>query len=182
MDYQRLSKEMSYALRHAPHEYELELDEYGWVEIEQLISSLQEQPVCIHISEQDFHTVIERSDKKRHEIKDGKIRALYGHSTPKKIVKEEKAPPDLLYHGTPQRFVASILANGLKPKSRQYVHLSEEKDTALQVGKRRDASPAILTIDAKRAYEDGVKFYHGNEMVWLADEIDQKYISVTANG
>ena len=97
-------------------------------------------------------------------------------------MKEEKAPPDLLYHGTPQRFVASILANGLKPKSRQYVHLSEEKDTALQVGKRRDASPAILTIDAKRAYEDGVKFYHGNEMVWLADEIDQKYISVTANG
>ncbi|GED31946.1 RNA 2'-phosphotransferase [Brevibacillus centrosporus] len=58
MDYQRLSKEMSYALRHAPHEYELEVDEYGWVEIEQLISSLQEQPVWRHVSEQDFHIMV----------------------------------------------------------------------------------------------------------------------------
>ncbi|MEJ8545644.1 RNA 2'-phosphotransferase [Brevibacillus borstelensis] len=178
MDYQRLSKELSYALRHAPHKYELELDEQGWVSIEQLLYALHEQPVWRQLHEEDLHIMMERSDKKRHEIKEGKIRALYGHSIPKKIMKEEKEPPDALYHGTAQRFVALILEQGLQPKGRQYVHLSAETETARQVGKRRDDRPVILRVDAKTAWLDGVKFYHGNEMVWLADQVDRKYISL----
>ena len=178
MDYQKLSKELSYALRHAPHEYELELDEYGWVDIQQLLYSLQEQHVWRHLNESDLHTMIAESEKKRHEIKEGKIRALYGHSIPQKIVKEKSEPPELLYHGTPKRFVDAIMKQGLVPKGRQYVHLSEETKTALQVGKRRDDTPVILLIQAKKAWEDGVSFYHGNEMVWLADKVDSRYISI----
>ena len=34
----QLSKEISYALRHAPWEYELELDDNGWVSVEQLLT------------------------------------------------------------------------------------------------------------------------------------------------
>ncbi|MCR8997422.1 RNA 2'-phosphotransferase [Brevibacillus laterosporus] len=178
MNYQKLSKEISYALRHAPHEYELELDEYGWVQTEQLLHSLHEQAVWRNVSEKDLQVMISQLDKKRFEMENGKMRALYGHSTAKRVLKEESEPPEFLYHGTPKRFVSLILEQGLLPKGRQYVHLSEEIQTAKQVGKRRDTHPTILKIEAKKAWANKVTFYHGNEMVWLADKIDRQYISI----
>lgn len=177
MDYMQLSKEVSYALRHAPWEYELELDEDGWVKVEQLITSLREDNRWSSVTEEDLNTMIEGSEKKRHEILSGRIRALYGHSLPQRIVKDEKEPPEILYHGTPRRFLSSIEENGLLPKGRQYVHLSIDIDTAFKVGKRRDNEPTILAINAKQAWNEGVKFYQGNDKVWLADFISSKYIN-----
>ena len=109
-------------------------------------------------------------------MKNGKIRAFYGHSVPIKILKEEKIPPDILYHGTARRFLESIRENGLLPLSRQYIHLSQDIETAENVGKRHDNKPCILIIDAKKAWDDGIKFYLGNERVWLADKIPIGYI------
>ena len=40
----------------------------------------------------------------------------------------------------------------------------------------KHSSPCILEIDSKRAYADGVVFYHGNEKVWPADIIPACYI------
>ena len=94
MKYEELSKEVSYALRHAPWEYELEMDEEGWVSIEQLLSALNTEGKFGNITRNDLAVMIDKSEKKRHEIKAGKIRALYGHSIPMHIVKEEKTPPD----------------------------------------------------------------------------------------
>ncbi len=176
--YTELSKEISYALRHAPWEYELELDENGWVSVEQLLNALRENNKWQNVTEKDLHFIIENSDKKRHEISNGKIRAFYGHSIPQKIVKEAAEPPKILYHGTPVRFTGSIMKSGLLPNKRQYVHLSADIDTALQVGKRRDDNPAILVIDAETAWKDGVKFYLGNDKVWLADTVPAKYIKI----
>ena len=176
MKYEELSKEVSYALRHAPWEYELEMDEEGWVSIEQLLNALNTEGKFGNITRNDLVVMIDKSEKKRHEIDAEKIRALYGHSIPMHIVKEEKTPPDKLYHGTARRFIESIKKNGLLPMGRQYVHLSADIDTAKKVGLRRDKSPCILEIDSKRAYNDGVVFYHGNEKVWLADKIPTCYI------
>ena len=178
MNYEKLSKEVSYALRHAPWEYELEMDEEGWVDIEQLLNALNIKDKFKNITQNDLVTMIDKSDKKRHEIKNNKIRAFYGHSIPMRIVKTKQIPPDKLYHGTTKRFLESIKTNGLLPMSRQYVHLSADIDTATKVGLRRDDSPCILEIDAKRAYDDGVAFYHGNEKVWLADSIPACYIRI----
>jgi putative RNA 2'-phosphotransferase len=146
MDYQKLSKEISYALRHAPWKYKLELDEEGWVEVNQLLSSLHNSIKWESLTETDLNLMIEKFDKKRHEIANGRIRAVYGHSVPAKIKKESCTPPDILYHGTSRRFSQSIIANGLLPMERQYVHLSVDKETALQVGKRRDDEPLLLSI------------------------------------
>ena len=168
--YTRLSKEISYALRHAPWEYELEMDEEGWVPVEQLLDALHRSKKWGNICEADLNEMIEKSEKKRHELAGGKIRAFYGHSIPMKILKEEKIPPDVLYHGTARRFLESINENGLSPQSRQYVHLSQDIDTAENVGKRHDDKPCILIIDAKTAWNDGIKFYFGNEKVWLQIE------------
>ena len=111
--FENLSKEISYALRHAPWEYELEMDEEGWVPIGQLLEALHRAEKWRNICEADLSKMIEESEKKRHEMKDGKIRAFYGHSIPMKILKEEKMPPDILYHGTARRFMSSIMENGL---------------------------------------------------------------------
>ena len=171
-----LSKEISYALRHAPWEYELEMNEEGWVPVEQLLDALHKSKKWSNICEADLNEMIKKSEKKRFELKCGKIRAFYGHSIPMKIAKEEKRPPDVLYHGTARRFLESINENGLLPKNRQYVHLSQDIDTAEDVGKRHDDKPCILIINAKLAWNDGIKFYFGNEKVWLADKIPPKYI------
>lgn len=179
MDYKKLSKEISYALRHAPWEYELELDNDGFVPVEQLINAINEsgnydRPITIS----DLEYIIENSDKKRHEIQGDNIRALYGHSIPMHISKDIVVPPKVLYHGTTHKAAGSILGDGLKPMSRQYVHLSVDTATAVQVGKRRDNSPVILVIDALNAYDEGVNFYKGNDKVVLADYIPARYLKI----
>lgn len=173
---EELSKEISYALRHAPWEYELEMDEKGWVSVEQLLDALHRAEKWKNIYETDLQEMIDKSEKKRHELANGKIRAFYGHSIPMKIAKEEKMPPELLYHGTARRFLKSIQESGLLPKGRQYVHLSQDIETAESVGNRHDILPCILVIEAKMAWKEGIKFYFGNEKVWLADKIPSKYI------
>jgi putative RNA 2'-phosphotransferase len=178
MNYVELSKEVSYALRHAPWEYELEMDEEGFVPVSQLLSALNEtghyeRPITID----DLQRMMATNDKKRHEIVGTRIRALYGHSFPMRILKTEAVPPDILYHGTTHKAVEMILKEGLKPMSRQYVHMSVDVETAMSVGQRRESNPVILVIDAKAASHDGVRFYIGNEKVWLADNVPPKYIS-----
>ena len=177
MNYIELSKEVSYALRHAPWEYELEMDEEGWVPVSQLIDALSNKQKYADVNVVDLEKMIESSDKKRHELVGEKIRAFYGHSMPMKIIRNEKKPPQILYHGTENKVIDLIFENGLLPKARQYVHLSQDIETATQVGKRRDEQPVILLIDAETAHKQGIKFYHGNEKVWLADFIPAKYIS-----
>lgn len=169
MDYIKLSKEISYALRHAPWEYELEMDEEGFVPLEQLLNALD-------ITKEDVLKVMEISEKKRLELDGDRIRALYGHSIPMHIKKVEGTPPAILYHGTAKRFIDSIKEKGLLPMNRQYVHLSVDVETATAVGKRHDNNPIILRIDTQKAIADGIKFYIGNDKVWLCDELPVKYI------
>lgn len=177
-----LSKEVSYALRHAPWEYELELDDDGWVDVEQLLYALRLNPKWSDVKVSDLEHMISESEKKRHEIADGRIRAFYGHSIPNRILKSEANPPAILYHGTARKVKDSILQEGLKPNQRQYVHLSQDIVTAMLVGKRRDSDPIIFEIDAKLAHENGVKFYLGNEKVWLADVIPPQYLNAIEKG
>ncbi len=179
MDYVRLSKEVSYVLRHAPWEYGLELDEGGFVPVDQLLTALNDRSEGNRtVTADDLHAIIRSSDKKRHEIVDGKIRACYGHTTPIKIAREQATPPSVLYHGTARRFLVAIFTDGLKPMARQYVHLSADIDTARRVGARRDSEPAVLAVDAALAAKDGCSFYIGNNKVWLVDEVPAKYLRV----
>lgn len=146
LEYDRLSKEISYALRHAPWEYELEMDEEGWVPLGQLLDALRREEQWEEIAGADVEEMISSSAKKRFEIREGRIRAFYGHTIPMKIRKEEKKPPAVLYHGTARRFYTSIMEKGLQPQERQYVHLSQDVETAETVGKRHDGKPCILTM------------------------------------
>ena len=177
IDRVRLSRAMSKVLRHEPWLLELELDESGWVDAEMLLLGLQTwQRAWENLTLDDLRQVVETSDKKRYEMQDGKIRALYGHSIPMKIHREPSQPPAILYHGTSSQFIDVIMQEGLKPMNRQYVHFSTEKDMAMQVGQRKGGGTILLRVQAAQAFAEGIPFYQGNDLVWLADTLPAKYL------
>lgn len=177
MDPVRLSKTLSYILRHAPGEFGLSLDEEGFVPVEDLLKALDEHTGYKGLTREDLDDLLRAEKKRRYEIAAGEIRALYGHSI-KRITKPPAEPPGALYHGTPPGTAERILKYGLRPMGRKYVHLSTDVETALEVGRRRSGNPVVLVIDAGRAWQDGVQFYRGNENTWLSDAIEPEYISI----
>ncbi|KJS29591.1 MAG: RNA 2'-phosphotransferase [Desulfatitalea sp. BRH_c12] len=179
MNLTKLSKIVSHALRHEPWLYELELDNQGWVNIEDLISALQgQQSEWKDLNQADIVKMINTSSKQRHEVKNNRIRALYGHSLPGKLQKRKAVPPEQLFHGTAPSMVSRIMETGLRPMSRQYVHLSIDTVMANKVGSRKAKDPLILLINAKEAHESGVVFYAGNDAVWLADTVPPEFIAI----
>ncbi len=177
MRYTDVSRTISRALRHQPWLYELELDDAGWVPVDALLAALRaETPAWAGLSEADLEKMMAEADKQRYEMQGGRIRALYGHSTPQKLLKEPAAPPEVLFHGTAPKTVGLIRQDGLLPMRRQYVHLSADVPTATQVGRRKAKDPVILHIRAGAAHSAGVRFYRGNDLVWLADAVAPAFI------
>lgn len=177
LDLRSVSRTVSHALRHEPWLYELELDEAGWVATEDLLGALrQERTVWAVLAEADLAQMIATADKMRYEMRDGRIRALYGHSTPQRLAKELAEPPAILYHGTSPEAAVQICATGLAPMRRQYVHLSVDIAMADQVGRRKAARPVLLVVRAREAHTSGIAFYRGNDAVWLADLVPVQFI------
>lgn len=177
-----ISRKMSYALRHNPEKYGLKLALDGSVPLETFLKAMNDmhhfQP---KLREAEIRDIMAHSDKQRFAIEEGRIRALYGHSFPTQIQHKEAVPPDILFHGTSHAALDSIMREGLLPMDRQYVHLSADIQTARQVGARRDSKPVILKIDAAKASADGIRFYIGNDKVWLADGISPSYLEIDWN-
>jgi putative RNA 2'-phosphotransferase len=182
-DYVLLSKTIAHALRHRPWLYELELDEEGWTAIEPLLEALRRrQQDWKDLNERDLYEMIASSEKRRFEMAGGRIRAVYGHSIPGTLRRIRATPPEILYHGTSPVAARRILVDGLLPMNRQYVHLSTNVATAMEVGRRKTAEPVVLRIHASQAACEGVCFYEGNEQVWLADNVPAKFIEVSGEG
>ena len=156
--------------------YELELDDEGWVETDAVLAALQRRSKWRKLSEDDLARALEVSNKRRHEMSNGRIRALYGHSIAGKLKNTPAEPPSLLFHGTDPKVVPTIEQSGLQPMKRQYVHLSVDEATASEVGRRKSQLPVVLHILAQTAHQSGIRFYEGNEKVWLADDIPTEYI------
>ncbi|MDF7758537.1 RNA 2'-phosphotransferase [Kosakonia cowanii] len=170
------SKFLSYVLRHKPEAIELTLDKEGWAVIDELILRAGNKGYAL--DKDLIFDVVESSEKKRFMIsEDGlRIRAAQGHSTQQvNITYAEKTPPDVLYHGTATRFIAQIREQGLLPLSRQYVHISSDEATAIQVGQRY-GKPVLLKIKAVDMYKKGFKFYQADNGVWLTEHVPYEYI------
>lgn len=175
----RLSRTVAHALRHEPWLYELEVDDEGWVPADQLLDALRDKRrKWRELSREDLASMIASSDKRRYELEGDRIRALYGHSLAGKLRKEAAVPPERLFHGTAPNALPRIRESGLLPMKRQYVHLSSTREDAREVGRRKAAQPVILEVEARRAHEEGVTFYRGNERVWLADGIAPRYLGI----
>ena len=171
-----ISKFLSYVLRHQPEAVGLSLDKAGWAVITDLILCAKQEGYTL--DPDIIQAIVASSDKKRFTIsEDGlHIRAAQGHSTQQvDIAYQEKIPPAILYHGTATRFISAIREQGLLPMSRQYVHLSPDEITAIQVGQRH-GKPVVLKIKALTMYEQGFYFFQADNGVWLTELVPYQFI------
>jgi len=170
------SKFLSYVLRHEPEAIGLQLDNNGWANIDTLIEG--SKTLGYYLNVDMIREVVETNEKKRFSISNnGKyIRAVQGHSTASVNLQHiEKEPPVFLYHGTATRFIESIMNQGLLSKSRHHVHLSQDEQTAVAVGKRY-GKPVILKIEALKMYQQGFKFFQAENGVWLTNHVPTEFI------
>ena len=173
----RLSKAMSLRLRHRPGHFDLTLDAQGFVGIEELVQSLTQWKRWVDSGR--VLEVVRRCDKGRFEVRGDRVRCVYGHSFEQpRIVYPSSEPPAILHHGTPRRVLDRILAEGLRPMGRQYVHLSTDPAVAVQVGQRRAGEAVILRVRAGEAHRDGVPFYVASPLVILADHVPPEYLDL----
>ncbi len=174
MSLKETSKFISLILRHKPEAIGITLDEHGWANVDELIAGIAKtQPIDMAMLEQ----IVAEDEKQRYSFNEDKtlIRANQGHSIPVDVELEEKEPPEILYHGTGAKYVSSIDEQGLMPKSRLYVHLSSDEDTAKKVGQRH-GKPVIYVVKSGKMFCDGYKFYKSVNGVWLTKEVPLSYL------
>ncbi len=180
----KISKHLSYVLRHHPESIGITLDKNGWASVDSIIENSQNK---IEFSFEELEEVVKTSDKQRFKFSDDKknIKANQGHSVEVDLQLPEIVPPFKLYHGTAQRFLPSIMKDGLKKMNRHHVHMySEEnmnkaKDTGSRHQKGDD--PVVLVIEAKQMNNEKYKFYKTENDVYLTDNVPPKYIKVLKN-
>lgn len=171
----RVSKRMSRYLRHAPERIGIELGPGGWVEVDTLLDALREHG--FPVSRDELDEVVRRNDKQRFAFDEAgtRIRANQGHSVPVDLELPPAQPPAVLYHGTAERFLEKITAEGLLPMDRHHVHLSADVDTATKVGTRH-GRPVVLVVDAAGMAGDGHVFHVSHNGVWLTDTVPARYL------
>ncbi len=171
----KISKFVSFVLRHQPEVIGLTLDANGWADVEELIAGANAAGRAL--TREVLEEVVARNDKKRFVFsEDGKrIRAAQGHSIEVDLQLEPREPPEILYHGTADVRVESILANGLNPGSRLHVHLSPDEETATKVG-RRHGRPVVLRIRSGEMWRSGCLFYLSENGVWLTPRVPPEFI------
>lgn len=169
------SKQLAYLLRHDKEAWRLgKIDPNGWrntIELEDFYGYTKEE----------LQDIVDTDSKGRYELSENKlhIRALQGHSIPVEIDSiEETIPPEILYHGTPEKNKESILEKGLLKSSRLYVHLSADYETAKNVGERRSGPTIVFKIKAAEMSRAGIKFWKSKNGVWLCSCVEPKYLEV----
>lgn len=175
MNTKKTSKLLSYLLRHKPEAYQLDMDDQGWVDLDQLIHNINQRGGKINL--ELIKEVVASNDKQRFklDLPNNRIRANQGHSKSVNLELAERVPPEFLYHGTSIDTVDKIRASGIKKMNRHLVHLSADEKTAKMVGSRH-GKPAILKVQAQAMYEQQIKFYLSENGVWLTDYVATEFI------
>ncbi|RQG90955.1 RNA 2'-phosphotransferase [Natrarchaeobius chitinivorans] len=187
----QLSTFVSGALRHFPEDAGLDLDERGWTPYGDLVSAIERQ--YDWASERHLEAVIETDPKGRFERTgvaeegghgdnedggdDDRVRAAYGHSVDVSLEPTDGPVPDELYHGTAPTNLRSIRTEGLRPMSRQQVHLSESHEAARGVGRRHASDPVVLVVDAASMLADGRRITKRGRETYTTDEVPPAYLS-----
>lgn len=164
-DHRRLSTAMAHHLRHHGPANGVPVDGSGFASMDGLAAAL-------NVDSSHLLAVAEHPGEPRFEVRDGSIRALYGHSLEVNVdVGIKVGAPISLYHGSSWSALDSIAAGGVKPMARQMVHLTNMPNEALAVGERKGA--AILLSIEQSNDEQAVA-----EGIWVAKCIDPRKISI----
>lgn len=179
--HKKLSKFLSLVLRHEPQAIGLTLDAQGWAEVDEFIVKAGAHGKLY--SRTLIERIVRDNDKQRFKLSDDglRIRANQGHSIDIDLALQPIEPPATLYHGTATRFAGSIRKTGLDKRSRQHVHLSLDRDTAVKVGSRH-GKPLVLHVRAGAMHAQGLAFYRADNGVWLTDAVAPQFIDWPAQG
>lgn len=175
-----ISKFLSLVLRHKPETIGIKLDQNGWIDINELIEKSNKYGV--QFDRETLNHIVATNSKKRFAISENfdKIRASQGHSVKIELGYINKKPPEILFHGTSEKSVQSILEKGLKRQNRQHVHLSNDIETANKVGQRH-GKPYIFEVLAEQMFNDNFEFFISDNGVWLTENVPKKYLNGKEN-
>lgn len=178
MDLKRTSVFISLILRHQPEVIGISLDRHGWANVQELIDGINKTGKY-SIDMPTLEEIVRTDNKQRYSFNEDKtkIRANQGHSVNVDVELKEAVPPEILYHGTGEKYVDSINTEGLKPKSRLYVHLSKDIDTAIKVGSRH-GKPVVYKVSAEEMHRQGYQFYLSENGVWLTKIVPADFIKI----
>lgn len=168
------SRYLSLILRHKPEVIGITLDEHGWANVEELIAGISKtQPLDMELLDK----IVQTDNKQRYSFNEDKtlIRANQGHSIPVDVELQRVPPPEILFHGTGEKYTDSIDQIGLIPKSRLYVHLSGDEATAITVGSRH-GKPVVYRVAAGEMEKAGFEFYRSVNGVWLTKVVPVRYL------
>lgn len=171
-----LSKFLSLVLRHEPGVIGIALDQNGWVSVDELLHALATHGKPL--ARADLESIVATSDKHRFALNPDRsmIRANQGHSVQVDLALQPTTPPDVLFHGTVERFLPSIRTRGLVKGKRHHVHLSATRELAIVVGKHR-GEPYVLEVDTRGMVAAGLVFYRSENGVWLTDHVPARFLS-----
>lgn len=172
---ERITRSLAYMLRHQPEEFDLELDDYGFAELEDVVCALNER-LGEPIREQDVVDALSTGDRPRYEIVDSRVRALYGHSIPIDPG-EPTQPPDRLFIGVSANDAGRALKNGLQGGRRTFLHLAKTAEEAEEAGKRLGGDWSVITVRAREAWEEGINFFD-RKALYLSEFIPTEFLEV----
>jgi putative RNA 2'-phosphotransferase len=173
-----LGRLMAGILRHFPERFGLKMDENGWIDLREFIKAVQLRRRNLHwLRPHHIHAMIETDPKGRYQIREGAIRATYGHSFDVDLQLPSDNIPDILFYPTTEEEVEILLETGIRPSDRKKVHLSKTYEDAMTAGKHRVEAPIILSINAKELIDDGGIIQRAGKTVFITDTVPSKTLS-----
>ncbi len=174
----RLSRFLALVLRHRAHQFQLPVDDEGFVPIEPLLELAHTRQGLEEVSRADLEALADKPGRKRFEITGDSIRATYGHSFHRPIRYPDASPPERLYLAVPRSQLPDIRLQGLRPEGRQYVHLSEEREEAEEVGRHKTTEVTVVEVLAREASENGIPFHRPTDGLYLAAQVPARFLDV----
>ncbi|KAI0766651.1 KptA family-domain-containing protein [Trametes elegans] len=177
----RMSKTLSYILRHGSQAEHLKMRPDGYVRVDELL----QRPKLRELTFEGLQDIVKADAKQRYSLKleanpaTGEevwwIRANQGHSM-KSVVMDydpiksvSDIPTGIAVHGTNKRAWESIKEQGLKKMSRNHIHLAQGVPGTGVISGMRKSSEILIYVDVQKALDAGIKFYLSTNGVVLTE-------------
>ena len=175
----QLGRMMAGILRHFPERFGLRMDEQGWVDMQELIEAIKARRNRYHwLRSHHIHAIVETDPKGRYQVRDGALRATYGHSFDVELQLPTVDIPDELFYPSAKEELDILLKTGIHPTDRKKVHLSKTLQDAIIAGQHRGDNQIILSVNSKEAIESGIVIHRAGKTVYTTDEMPSEYLSV----
>jgi putative RNA 2'-phosphotransferase len=171
----RLSRLVALVLRHRPDEVGVQLDPGGFAPLDELAAALATQSGWESLTADDL-VALAIADPRRYEVRDGRMRARYGHTVTIQEPGEPAVPPEWLYYGASPSEIAEIKGSGLRPTTRGRVHLSASPLAAAEIGRRHAPDAEVVVVFARRAADARVEFRRAGAGLFLSPEVPAEFL------